>query len=422
MGAYGSTGLIRPALFAVFSQFAGTAVYGVCSFAMSVVVLRETGSLWAFAGNTFAAAATTAFMGPIAGALADRFGRSRTCLASTLAVLAAAALTWITSSAEPFLPMILLFTTMSGIMSSCLSVTAISVPRLLSANEHTVGRLLSVIQVADQIARVLAPLVLLVLYPLSVNEVAGAIAVLCLTQVCLVALLHPGISAIETRGAQGGHRSGSGMLQTLRAAVRVIAGDPVLRIFAPYLTLSTACVEFAAIALTPIFLSFGSEAQLGLSFGLANGAAVAGSLLVARQRVAWTRATAIRLFLAIEALGGAFIILESRTDSTTVFTLALVCGFLIMPASLVAAQVIWLSGVPPERQGAYAGLERMASWMLVPFAYVLAPFLSSPGEAGATPEADMLRVLATMAGTLLLIASIAAYLAMRRFILKPSTA
>jgi len=279
-------GSARPAttLLAICSQFSGSAIYAVCSFALSVVLLRQTGSLWIFAGNTFLAAAATALMGPISGILVDRLGRSSVCLAGLLAAMLAGLLTWLTSQTALTIPATLLFTALAGLVSSCLAVTAVSLPGILSSNRPEMGRLLAGIQIADQSARVLAPLALLIFYPMSVAKVVGVVCTLATLNIMLFLVLRHDLRAVEG-AARPEHAASSGrLLHDLRDALRTVTSDRVLRIFAPYLTISTACVELAAIALTPIFLSFGTESQLGLSFGLANAAALLGSVLVTRRR------------------------------------------------------------------------------------------------------------------------------------------
>ena len=108
----------------------------------------------------------------------------------------------------------------------------------------------------------------------------------------------------------------------------------------------------------------------------------------------WSRAFAIRLFLAIEFAGGILIAIESQTQSVVVYTMALAAGFFIMPASLVAAQYVWLGGASRQRQGILSGLERTSSWLLVPFAYATAPFWIPQGASALSEAAvDALRMV-----------------------------
>ena len=203
---------------------------------------------------------------------------------------------------------------------------------------------------------------------------------------------------------------------SLRDIVRAAVRDPVLRVFAPYLMISTACVELAVITLTPIVLSYATEGQLGVAFSLANAAAVAGSLLLSRIRPDWTRTSALKAFLLIEGIGGVLIAIEAMTSSIEVFTAALVAGFLILPTSLVAAQVIWLGNAPRSQQGILSGLERFASWCLVPVAILLGPLLASPLEGGEVLlDIEVLRLIALGAAVTLFASTILTWLLLITF-------
>lgn len=381
--------------FATVSQLIGVSFYVTCSFAMSIVLLRETQSLWVYSGNALICTAMMSLMGPIFGNLSDRFGR--TMMSGVLSAVSAcwAALALVILDAESMVQIALITSLFTCATASCLGVVSISTPGLRAerGDYGETGSGLEKIQVAEQVARIAAPLLLLAFSPLDLQTILIFICVFSVLEVIIslhsadmIITLERSISAAGTKAE---HRVKP------RDIFRLAISDPVLKIFAPYLTISTACVELAVITLTPIVLSYATESQLGLAFSLANAAAIVGSLTLSHLRPNWTRVSALKAFLVIEGIGSILIAIEAVTSSIVVFIAALVAGFLIMPISLVAAQIVWLGEAPREQQGVLSGLERFASWCLVPFAILLGPILASPLEASkALLDIQMLRTIA----------------------------
>lgn len=402
--------------FAAVSQLIGVSLYATCSFSIGVVLLRETQSLWVYSGNALICTAMMSFMGPIFGNLSDRFGR--TTMSGALSALSAiwAAVALVIFDAESMVQIALITSLVSCAAASCLGVVAISTPGLQSrrGDSGATASGLGKIQVAEQIARIAAPLLLLVFVPLSLQTVLIFICLFSMLEI-LVSLYFAGpITALERSISVGVTEKQQRV--KLREIVRLSISDPVLKIFAPYLAISTACVELAVITLTPIVLSYATEGQLGLAFSLANVAAITGSLILSRLRPNWTRVSALKAFLVIEGIGSTLIAIEALTSSIFIFMAALVAGFLMMPTSLVAAQVVWLGEAPREQQGVLSGLERFASWCLVPFAILLGPILASPLEAGeALLDIPVLRTIALSAALGLFVSTITCWLMLVTF-------
>lgn len=393
--------------FAALSQFVGASFYVTCSFATGVVLLRESGSLWLYAGNAFLAAAIVGFMGPIFGTLADRYGRIRIAIAVAVILMLwlLAFLTLVPPARHLYASLIT--TLLACFFSSCMSVTSISLPGIVSGEtSEKLGASLSKIQIAEQIARVAAPMLLLILFPLTVKQIS--IFILLTTSVYFVAALlyageigrHEQLFRSKSVPRHGDH--------SLSVVFSVFKANPFLKWFAPYLAVSTACVELSAVALTPVVLSFTSEGNIGTAFAIANFSAVVGSICISRFNKAWSDKVALSSFLAIEATGGVLIAIEATTSSFALFATALAFGFLIMPASLVAAQCLWLGSAPPTQHGVISGLERFASWVLVPFAFILGPVLAPPIAVSAAPyDVEMLRNIALCGGLLLTVSAVA---------------
>lgn len=402
--------------FAAVSQLIGVSLYVTCSFAMGVVLLRETQSLWVYSGNALICTAMISFMGPIFGNLSDRFGRATmsSVLASVSAIWATVALVFLDKDSMVQIALITSLFTCAA--ASCLGVVSISTPGLLAKRGDSAETAsgLGKIQVAEQVARIAAPLLLLVFVPLSLQTILIFICLLSVLEV-LVSMRFSGLitmleQSVPAAGAEAQQKV------TPREILQLAISDPVLKIFAPYLAISTACVELAIITLTPIVLSYATESQLGLAFSLANAAAITGSLILSRLKPNWTRTSALKAFLIIEGVGSILIAIEAITSSISIFTVALVLGFLIMPTSLVAAQVVWLGEAPREQQGVLSGLERFASWCLVPFAILLGPLLASPLEAGeALLDIQVLRTIALSAAFGLFASTLAAWLMLITF-------
>lgn len=396
--------------FGLVTQFVGTTLYGVSSFTLSIVILRETGSLWAYAGNAFSAAAITALFGPVAGMAVDTIGRAKVVGMVALANVALSGLALFAGGfghAPTFYAFLL--TVFCCLLTSCSAVVAVSLPGLLADTPGGVGGRLNSIQISEQVARVVSPLLLLAFYPISFQEIGLVIAVLSLTLLIATLFCARKVKILESRAASPGARDG-GARPSLSEMLKYIKKDGVLRILAIYLAISTACVELASTGLAPVVISFSSEALLGLSFAIANVAAVCGSIAAKGLTNHWNKRFALKTFLLIEAAGGILIAVESQTESIVTFTVALASGFFILPASLIAAQVAWLGDAPKGQQGVLSGLERTSSWVLVPFAYLLGPLLVPPAEFGREAFAvDTFRMIVLAAAVVLFVTSALAW-------------
>ncbi|MHA7773864.1 MFS transporter [Roseibium sp. M-1] len=389
-------------IYSMASQFLGTSLYSLCSFALSVVLLRETGSLWAYAGNAFIAASMIAFFGPVAGLLSDRFGRTNLVIGADALLLVWVVAVALVPGPQNIILLSLVTTFLACVSASCLTVISISMPRLVADSSIKIGKMLSLVQSAEQIARVGAPLLLVLFLPLDLQELAAIISLLVVGHLLLSLYFRRIIRIVErsTSFASNKNEAAGSAKISASSMIRLTVKDPVLRIFAPYLAVSTACVELAAITLTPVVISFSSEAWLGIAFAIANASAVVGSILTARFCNRWTKGFAFKVFLLIEGAGAILIGIESQTTSIFVFISALSVGFLIMPMSLVAAQFIWLGDAPKSQQGLLSGLERFSSWLFVPLAFLIGPMFVPPLEVGpANYDVEALRLLAALAAT-----------------------
>lgn len=401
-------------VFGIVTQFVGTTLYGVSSFALSIVILRETGSLWAYAGNAFAAAAITAFFGPVAGIAVDSIGRARVV---GIAALATAALASLALLAEGLNQASLLFsfllTAVCCVLTSCSAIVSISLPRLLANTADRVGGHLNSIQISEQCARIVSPLLLFVFYPISFREIGWTITLLSFFLLLATLWRRREIGTLEGWAAGATEAEKIIPRPNLSQMLEYIKKDRILRLLAIYLAVSTACVELAATGLTPVAISFSSEAMLGLSFAIANVAAVCGSIAAKGLANCWNKRFALKTFLFIEAIGGVLIAIESQTESLVIFTVALASGFFILPASLIAAQVAWLGDAPKSQQGILSGLERTSSWILVPFAYLVGPLLVPPAEYGSGAFAvETFRAIVLAAAILLFLSSALAWMLM----------
>ena len=400
--------------FGVITQFVGTTLYGVSSFALSIVILRETGSLWAYAGNSFAAAAITAFFGPVAGIAVDSVGRTKVV---SIAALANVALASLALFADGFSQASILFsfllTAACCVLTSCSAIVSISLPRLLASTVDRVGSHLNSIQISEQCARIISPFFLFLFYPISFREIGFTVTFLSFFLLLAALGCQRGIGALERRATTAAETEKVDTRPSLSNMVNYIAKDRVLRVLAVYLAISTACVELAATGLTPVAISFSSEAMLGLSFTMANVAAVCGSIAAKGLTNLWNKRFALKIFLCIEAIGGVLIAVESQTDSIVIFTTALAAGFFILPASLIAAQVAWLGDAPKTQQGILSGLERTSSWSLVPLAYLVGPLLVPPTDYGSGAFAvETFRTIVLVAAILLILSSLLAWILM----------
>lgn len=386
-------------------QFLGTLLFSVASFALSISLLRETGSLWSYVFNALFVSSITAIIGPFSGLIVDKIGRAKTaCIVGSLCMLSGLVGYADTGNID-ILFNAALISISNSVAMSVLSVIATSTPKMIYDDLAKAGKMLSSIQISDQCARVISPLLLFFLYPLNLDKIALVSALVGALIVVFSLLIFSHLKITEKSNYSEKEEDEK---YTIRDMLKLLYTDKTLRIFAPFLAITTAAFELSIIVLNPIFLSFSDEKTLGVAFTIANGFAVLGGICIAKVGKKWSKNFAINIFILIEMVGAILIAIESQTSSPIVYISALAIGFFIMPASLVAAQIIWLGDTPKEHQGLVSGLERFASWVLVPFAYVLAPVMAN----GITDPQDIVifREMALVASGVIMLTCIATIL------------
>ncbi|WP_162617642.1 MFS transporter [Yoonia maritima] len=393
-------------LFAASLQFLGTASFNLSVFGAGLLLLREAESIVPYIANGFVASFVIACFGPFAGNISDRIGRTQSSLIISLLAMGVSILALTLGSSSVWAFLTLSLTLASALFMSTLSVVAMSSARLTSSKVEQIGSVLSKVQIAEQAGRIVAPLLIVLLFPIGLWGLAITQALLFSVAICVIVAFRTEIGKSETMATP--KEANKALAPTpIREMFGLIRRDSLLRVFAPYLAVSTACVELSILALTPVALSIMTEQLLATAFMIANVSAVMGGLLATRLTPRWSVSFAIFIFISIEAAGAMLFAMQSQTTNLYVYAAALCFGYFIMPTSLISAQVAWLANIPKQDQGVAAGLERTSSWLLVPLAYLIGPLVVPPSSTSFDPEVvSAFRSVALYAAIALFVASI----------------
>jgi MFS transporter, DHA3 family, macrolide efflux protein len=407
-GPIGNRPILKIEVFVLYLQFCATLLVSLSSFALGVTLLRETGSVTNYAINAFFSAFPTVVFSPIAGVLVDKIGRSNLAIIVGLTCVVSGSIPFIQTFDSKTLPYVLLSLS-NSISAGALSVIVMSTPRLVTSGRVGVGSFLSKIQVSEQTARVLGPLIVIVLFPLSLAKIALVVVVLGVGTILVSIASIRSLKTSEIRSTNISTKNESKIINSsIASSIRLLRENMLLRFLAPYVALTTASIELVSIVLIPVVLSFGGERTLSIALSLANFGAVISSLILARQRPNWDRRRALFILLSVEILGAICICIESITNSPLVYTLALIIGFSALPFLLISSQIIWLEGIPNEHLGRVSGLQKLSSWVFVPLSYIIGPLIGTQiAKTDPRLEIEIFRMIALSSGLFVVVITIA---------------
>lgn len=329
---------------------------GMTGFALGVWVLEETGSAQRFA---WIAAATTLpgiVLAPLAGGLAERFAprdvlllANGLALAATLVLLARleAGLGW------PIYAVLVVSGAGFGLQwpAYVKATTAVVEPR---AQARAAG-LLQLGPVAQHVA---APAIAATL--LAVLATRGLLVVDAALLVGAVA------SALLVRRADGRTREATGGLAEAWAFLRARPGLLSLQWF------YAASYFFGAVLMslsTPLLLALVDARTAGVLLTVSGLGMLVGVAIVAGLRWRLPRARSI---LALEALGGACLLLMGLTRALPLLTLFAAVFLAQMSISNGLSQALWQEAVPLGLQVRVFALRRMIAWASFPLSFVIA--------------------------------------------------
>jgi MFS transporter, DHA3 family, macrolide efflux protein len=362
----GKTPGFRTFLIIWFGQLISLTGSGLTGFAIGVWVFLETGSTTLFALIQLVTTLPNILMGPISGALVDRWDRRKAMLFSDSgSALCTLIIFILLSTGQLELWHIYILLTISAAFAT-FQWPAYSAAMTLLVPKKQLGRANGLVQVAEGMAQILAPVTAGVL--IGIILLQGVIMIDLATFVfAFVTLL---IVRIPKPGGTTEGQAGKGSI--LKEAfygwkyIRTRAGLFALLIFFASMNFFTS---IGTVLFTPLVLSLSTPAMLGLLTSSAGLGFLAGSLLMSvwggPQRKMWgIYFTQVIIAFSLFILG--------FTTNLFILGLGAFLAFCSMPILRSCSQVIWQRKTAPDIQGRVFSFRRVIAYSSIPLAYLAA--------------------------------------------------
>lgn len=349
-----------------FGQVVSFIGSGLTSFALGVQVYQTTGSITRFALISLFTVLPGVILGPLVGALIDRWDRRKVMILSdigggvtTLAIL----ILLVGNRLELWHIYLTVF--MSGIFD------ALRMPTLSAATTQLVpkeqfGRASGLLQIV-QVGQFL-------ISPVLAGALIGTIGLQSVILIDLMTFLFAIFTLLMVRiprpEATVEGQAGKGSL--LREAVygwSYITARTGLFALMVLFAISNFTTEMSLVLFTPLFLSFASPAALGTALSLAGVGYLAGSILMSVWGGGRRRINTVIGSMLVLGLFMAFIGLRA---SIPIITICIFMTAFSSPIVVSASQAIWQSKVAPDVQGRVFAIRRMIVLMTPLIAYLLA--------------------------------------------------
>lgn len=340
---------------------------GLTMFALGVWVFQRTGSATEFVLIVVSATLADMLVTPFGGVLTDRWDRRRLMI---LADVGAAVGTLIlvglfaTGRLEVWhvYPIAALIAACNGLHGPAYQASV----AMLIPKAH-LGRANGLLQLGEHLARLGAPLAAGAL--LAWVQMQGIIAVDFATFLfAMLTLLLIRIPRPESSGI-GRAAAGGSILRQAAFGWRYIVQRPGLLGLLLFFTLLNLLLYIALVLLTPLVLSFGTPAQLGLAVGIGGAGGVVGGLLMS----AWGGSKEkMRVILGLAPVLGLGLCIMGLRPSAVLITLGYFVFFLVIPVINASNFAIWQTKVEPDVQGRVLAMRRLIVQASAPIAFLAA--------------------------------------------------
>ena len=353
-------------LLILFGQLISLTGSGLTGFAIGVWVFLETGSTTLFALIQLFTTLPNIFIGPIAGALVDRWDRRKAMLFSDGGAAFCTLIIFVLLSMEKLeIWHIYLLLTISSSFAT-FQWPAYSASMTLLVPKKQLGRANGIVQVAEGVAQILAPVTAGVLVGIILLQ--GVIMIdLATFLFALVTLLIVRIPKPE-KTVEGQKGKGSLLKEAFYgwSYIRTRAGLFGLLLFFAGINFLTS---IATVLFTPLVLSFSTPAILGLLTSAAGLGFLAGSLLMSawggsKRKMAGIYLTEVIIVISLFILG--------FTTNLYVLGFGAFLAFCSMPVLGSSSQVIWQRKTAPDVQGRVFSFRRVIAYSSIPLAYLAA--------------------------------------------------
>lgn len=341
---------------------------GLTGFALGVWVFQQTGSVTDFAIIMLTNTLPGIIVAPFAGVIVDRFDRRYVMMISDFtAALGTLVVFLLLLSGQLQVWHIYIVTAIGSAANSFQSPAYQATVSMLVPKKH-LGRANGMVQMAEAISVVVAPILAGILlvwigmtYVVMIDFITATIAI---SSLFFVRFPRVDKNASPEKGAK---KKGK-MLQEIAEGWRYIIERPGLKGLLIFFAISNFLFGFFNVSLTPLILSFASEAELGTVMSISGLGMIIGGLLVSiwggpKKRI-WGLFIAGMLNAVVNAIIG-------FKESIILISTMMMLMFITVNIANACSQTIWQSKVAPEVQGRVFALRRMISVSLAPIAYIV---------------------------------------------------
>lgn len=353
---------------------------GLTSFALGVWAYQRSGSVTQFALIIFFAGLPGILLAPIAGTLVDKWDRKKVMIAAdtatALTTLVIAVLLW---QGQLEIWHIYIVAAVNSVFKTFQWPAYIAATTLLVPKKHyaRVGGMMQFGQAASEIvAPLLAGLLMVTIGIEGVLLIDFVSFFFAVSALALVKIPKPEVSEDGAAAAKLPFRKQVGYGFTYIAARKGLLG--LLLFFA----MINFVVSMATVLLTPMILSFTSEAVLGTILSVSSAGLMLGSIIMMVTGGPKKRVYGVLVFGLILGVAVFFAGLRPYAPLIGGAVFLMMMG---VPIINGCSQAIWQSKVAPDVQGRVFAVRRMVAQFTVPFADLsagpLADFLFEPAMA-----------------------------------------
>lgn len=339
---------------------------GLTSFVLGLYVLQRTQSVTQFALILLSGSLPRIVLSPLAGVMADRWGRRWVMLLSDLgAGLSVLAVALLFFNQDLALWQIYAATSV-GAACTTFQLPAYIAASTLLAPQRQLGRVNGLLQLGLASQDVLAPVIAgLLVATLHVGGVLIIdVATFVVSAVTLLVVRFPmpptTLEGVQARGA---------LLYQMRYGWDYIVARPGLLGLLIFFAITSFLNGFIASLIYPLILSFASAAKLGVIISIAGTSLIASSLVMS----AWSGPK--RRILGVigsEAIFGVGILIVGLRPSGVLIAIGALIAHAALPVSNVTNQAIWQIKVAPDVQGRVFAMRQMIGRAMTPIAFLLA--------------------------------------------------
>lgn len=371
---------------------------GLTSFALGIEVFRRTGSITKLSLVTFFSTVPALLLTPVAGVLVDRWNRRTAIMLSDLGAGVCTLLIWalIAAGQAGLWPLETWHFYLPFAVSSFF--TALRAPALSAATAQLVpkqhlGRANGMIELANAASQLVAPVLAgaLVLHIGLQGIVLIDLATFVFAVGSLLFVRFPPLPTSE----QAARRNS--LMQDMALGWSFIRTRPALMRLLLYSILPNLVLGLVVVLITPLVLSFGNEATLGMVLSLSGLGMVAGGVLMS---IWGGPKRLVRGMFLIQLLGGLTLFGGALPATMLVITLCAGLYLFTMPLSMGTSQSLWQRKTPLGVQGRVFAVRRMLARASTPVASLLAgPLADRVFEPWLAPDGALAGSVGLVVGT-----------------------